>query len=303
LKNLKVGARLEKHPDKKNPWDFALWLKAPKAHLLKYNSPWSIGYPGWHIECSAMSTEYLDDQIDIHTGGEDNIFPHHEAEIAQSESFSGKKFVNYWIHTRHLLVDGEKMSKSKGNFYKLEDILEKGYNTMELRLLLLSSHYHSQMNFTWDAMNQAKVNFQRISDFVNKLKNRKTVEIDRNTVEIKKYQKKFEEAMNDDFNTPLALSILYNLITETNKLIQTNKLKSDSAKDILKFWEKINKVFGLIIQDEMEIPEEIINIAEKRKIARQNKNFSKSDELRDKILYSGYLIEDFKNNKYSIKKK
>ena len=151
LENLKVGARLEEHPDKKNPWDFALWLKAPKEHLLKWDSPWSVGYPGWHIECSAMSTEYLGNTIDIHTGGEDNIFPHHEAEIAQTECYTGQKFVNYWLHTRHLMVDGEKMSKSKGNLYKLEDIKEKGFSPMDLRLLLLSSHYRSQVNFTWDA--------------------------------------------------------------------------------------------------------------------------------------------------------
>jgi len=170
LESLKSGARLEKHPDKKNPWDFALWLKAPEDHLMKWKSPWSVGYPGWHIECSAMSLEYLGETFDIHTGGEDNIFPHHEAEIAQSESFTGKKFVNYWTHTRHLLVDREKMSKSKGNFYILEDVKKKGFSAMELRLLLLSSHYRSPLNFTWDSMKQSRQNLKRITEFIQGLK-------------------------------------------------------------------------------------------------------------------------------------
>jgi cysteinyl-tRNA synthetase len=309
LDNLKVGARLEEHPDKKNPWDFALWLKAPKEHLMKFESPWSVGYPGWHIECSTMSLEYLGDTIDIHTGGEDNIFPHHEAEIAQSESFSGKKFVNYWVHTRHLLVDGEKMSKSKGNFYKLEDILEKGYNAMELRLLLLSSQYHSQMNFTWDSMEQAKQNLQRITDFINnladyKLPSSRNIEVSiEASMDLKKYQTRFEEAMNDDLNTPLALSVLYELITETNKLLQTNKLQANEAKKILSLWEKMNKVFGLVIKKkEVEIPKEIIKIAAARKKARAEKDFQKSDELRKEIEKLGYIIEDVKEG-YKIKKK
>ena len=140
LEQLKVGARLEEHPDKKNPWDFALWLKAPKDHLMRWPSPWGSGYPGWHIECSAMSIEYLGDTIDIHTGGEDHIFPHHEAEIAQSEGATGKPFSRYFLHERHILVDGEKMSKSKGNFYTLAHITERGYSPMDLRLLYLSAH-------------------------------------------------------------------------------------------------------------------------------------------------------------------
>lgn len=302
LENLKVGARLEEHPDKKNPWDFALWLKAPKEHLMKFESPWSVGYPGWHIECSAMSSEYLGDTFDIHTGGEDNIFPHHEAEIAQSESFSGKKFVNYWMHTRHLLVNGEKMSKSKGNFYRLEDIKEKGFSPMEFRLLLLSSHYRSALNFTWESMEQARANFNRISDFVNNLKELTGKNTDgTGKIEIEKYREKFEEAMDDDLNTPLALSLLYEMITEANKLMADNKLNGENAKEVLNFWEKMNKVFGLVISKE-EIPVEIKNMAEERKKAKEDKDFSKSDELRKLIEEKGYLIEDTKEG-YKIKKK
>jgi cysteinyl-tRNA synthetase len=307
LENLKVGARLEEHPDKVNPWDFALWLKAPEKHLLKWQSPWSLGYPGWHIECSAMSTEYLGDTIDIHTGGEDNIFPHHEAEIAQTECATGKKFVNYWIHTRHLLVDGEKMSKSKDNFYTLEDIKEKGYTPAILRLAVLSSHYKSQMNFTWEAMDQAKSNFARISDFavnIRSLASDISLGGPAAKLDLDGYKKKFEIAMDDDLNTPLALSVLYELITETNKLIAESKFGSEASKNVLGLWEKMNKVFGLVIASSaIKIPEEIKKLAEERKQARINKDFKKSDELRDKILKAGYVVEDLKDNKYSLNKK
>ena len=305
LENLKVGARLEEHPDKKNPWDFALWLKAPKEHLLKWESPWSLGYPGWHIECTAMSMEYLGDTIDLHSGAEDNIFPHHEAEIAQSEAYSGKKFVNYWVHLRHLLVNGEKMSKSKGNFYTLKDIKEKGFSPMVFRLYLLSSHYKSPMNFTWETLEQAKTNLQKITDWINNLESLvssipdESPEIDFSHI----YQKRFEEAMNDDLNTPLALSVIYELITETNKLVAENKLSSANAKNILAFWKKINKVLGLIISKKTEaIPEEIMKLAEERKSARENKDFQRSDELRGRIEGFGFIIEDLKENKYKLQK-
>ena len=326
LENLKVGARLEEHPDKKNPWDFALWLRAPKEHLMKWESPWGSGYPGWHIECSAMSTEYLGDTIDIHTGGEDNIFPHHEAEIAQSECFSGQKFVNFWVHNRHLLVDGAKMSKSKGNFYVLKDILDKGYSPSELRLVLLSAHYRSQMNFTWNALDQARENLRKISDWANNLKSVAAKPLQDSEAEIDFvhiYAKRFEEAMDDDLNTPLALSVVYELITETNKLITEEKLSTATVRDILNFWEKINKVLGLEIKSNTFIisdltaktsldnitltpsnfSEDIIKLAEERKLARENKDFQKSDELRAEIEKLGYVIEDLKDNNYKITKK
>ena len=293
LENLKVGARLEEHPDKKNPWDFALWLKAPEKHLLKWDSPWSKGYPGWHIECSAMSTEYLGNTIDIHTGGEDNIFPHHEAEIAQTECYTGQKFVNYWLHTRHLMVDGAKMSKSKDNLYKLEDIKEKGFSPMDLRLLLLSSHYRSQVNFTWDALEQARKNFQKINDFVLNLE----AIVSRNisgseNFNLVSFQEKFESAMDDDLNTPLALSVLYEMINEINK---SDALSSDDAKKLLAFWKKMNSVFGLVLSGQAEIPQEIKDLVQKREDARNGKDFKKSDDLRDIIEKKGYIIKDTPN--------
>ncbi|HHE45791.1 MAG TPA: cysteine--tRNA ligase [Candidatus Moranbacteria bacterium] len=310
LDKLKVGARLEEHPDKIHPGDFALWLVAPKDHLMKFKSPWSIGYPGWHIECSAMSLKYLGNTLDIHTGGEDNIFPHHEAEIAQSEAYTGKTFSKYWVHTRHLLVDGEKMSKSKGNFYKIEDIWKRGFSSMDLRFFYLTSHYRSHLNFTWNSLKQAETNLQKIFRWIENLenikKNKKTVSTSKtkHSFSLKNYQEKFEQAMNDDLNTPLALSVLFELITKTNYLISQEKLSSQEAKDILIFWKKINKVFGLIIKKTTKkIPSEILKLAEERKKAREGKDFKKSDVLREKIEKKGYLIEDLKNNQYRIEKK
>ncbi|HEX8973994.1 MAG TPA: cysteine--tRNA ligase [Patescibacteria group bacterium] len=296
LEQLKVGARLEEHPDKKNPWDFALWLKAPKEHILKWNSPWSLGYPGWHIECSAMSTEYLGSTLDIHTGAEDNIFPHHEAEIAQTECYTGQKFVNYWMHTRHLLVNGQKMSKSKGNFYCLEDILEKGYSAMDLRVLFLSSHYRSQLNFTWETLEQAHKNLQRINDFALNLEAAASGNLaSPETFDVEKFEQRFEAAMDDDLNTPLALSVLFDLVTESNKLLAENHMSSANAKSILTLWKKMNSVFGLILSGQAEIPEEIRQLVQQREQARKGKDFQKSDDLRSLIEKKGYIVKDTKD--------
>jgi len=302
LENLKVGARLEEHPDKKHPWDFALWLKAPADHILQWDSPWSRGYPGWHIECSAMSIEYLGDTLDIHTGGEDHIFPHHEAEIAQSEGATGKKFSNFWLHNRFLLVEGEKMSKSKGNFYILKDIVDKGFDPMHLRLFYLSSHYRKQAGFSWPALEQAKANFERIAEWRNKLK-----EIAENgslasTMEAKLPNiQNFESAMNDDLNTPLALSYLYELITKTNK--QITDLSAEEAGEILATFEKMNKVFGLKFQEkETEIPKDVKKLADERLEARKGKDFQKADDLRKEIEKMGYIVEDL-GDSYKLKKK
>jgi len=320
LDNLKVGARLEEHPDKKHPWDFALWLKAPEDHILKYNSPWSVGYPGWHIECSAMSIEYLGDTLDIHTGGEDHIFPHHEAEIAQSEGATGKKFSNFWLHNRFLLVEGEKMSKSKGNFYVLKDIIDKGFDPMHLRLFYLSSHYRKQADFSWPALEQAKANFERISEWIGKLKDLTRARLLSTKNTSSKSDKSralvamsnFQSAMNDDLNTPLALAHLYEVITETNK--EFKDISTQEAGKILNAFEKMDKVFGLkfperknvtITVDGIVISDEDIKakfLADKRLEARKNKDFKKSDKLRSEIEKMGFEIKDLDEG-YKIKKK
>jgi cysteinyl-tRNA synthetase len=300
LDKLKVGARLEEHPDKKNPWDFALWLASEPKHLLQWDSPWSRGYPGWHIECSAMATEYLGDTLDIHTGGEDNIFPHHEAEIAQSECFSGKKFVNFWVHTRHLLVEGEKMAKSKGNFYLPQDITKRGFDLMHLRLLYLSSHHRKNLDFSWKALGQAKANYERIAEWLGKLKEitkHKTKSLTKAKMIVKeRLLPEFEEAMNDDLNIPLALASLYEFITVLNLRISKKSLDYKEAQEILDTFEKMNEVFGLKFPEkEIEIPEEVKKLADERLEARKNKDFQKADELRKEIEKMGYLIEDLED--------
>jgi cysteinyl-tRNA synthetase len=285
LENLKVGARLEEHPDKKNPWDFALWLKAPADHLMRWSSPWGEGYPGWHIECSAMSQEYLGDTLDIHCGGEDNIFPHHEAEIAQSECATGRPFTRYWIHNRHLLVDGAKMSKSKGNFYKLEDIVEKGYSPMDLRLLLLSAHYRSQMNFTWESLEQAKKNKETLFMLAERLKASAPGAEDVSSAP----RAEFFEGLEDDLNTPLALSVLLDFANKVNAAIDA-RTPIDTARTEA-FLAEALMIFG-IVRETIEIPAEIRRLADEREAARGARDFTSSDALRDRIFAAGWTIED-----------
>lgn len=294
LENLAIGARLEDpHPDKRNQWDFALWLKAPENHIMKWQSPWSVGYPGWHIECSAMSMEYLGASFDIHTGGTDNIFPHHEAEIAQSECANGVKFVNYWLHSQLLLVDGEKMSKSKGNFYRIEDIKEKGFTPMDLRFTYLLSHYRSQMNFTWDAITQAQKNRKTIENFISRLTNFAPADVtEQKTINIESYKERFDAAMDDDLNTPLAITILLALVTEGNTLMDAQKLTN--APEISSFITKVlTHTLGILLSDtKEEIPAHVMELLEKRNAARIQKDFASSDQLRDEIIALGYDIND-----------
>jgi len=303
---LESGSRVEINPEKKNPLDFALWIKADQNHILKWPSPWSVGYPGWHIECSVMSYDLLgQDTFDIHGGGNENIFPHNENEVAQSEAYLGKKMANYWLLWSMVNIDGSKMSKSKNNHTSIKDILQR-YDPMVMRLWILSSHYRSVMDYTESALEQAKSNLQKISTWAINLTNISDSENDSKSeidfVHI--YQKRFEEAMDDDLNTPLALAVVYELITETNKFLAENKLSAETAENILRFWEKINKVFGLeIASSAIEIPSEIVSLAEERKTARNDKDFQKSDELRVKIEQTGYVVEDLKDNNYKITKK
>lgn len=296
LANLQVGARLEEHPDKKNPWDFALWLKAPVGHLMHWPSPWSEGYPGWHIECSAMSMEYLGDTIDIHTGGEDNIFPHHEAEIVQSEGVTGKPFVKYWLHTRHMLVDGVKMSKSRGNFYVLEDLIERGYTPMDFRMLLIAAHYRSQMNFTWESLEQAKKNKETLFGAKERLFN--LSEENSDGFDGIDFFKSFRDALQDDLNTPLAMSIALELTKKMNAIL--DKKEKINKVSLEKVFEKMFFLFGLI-KEEVTIPKEVDDLATARVAARIAKDFALSDHLRDEILALGYKVEDVANG-YRVKK-
>lgn len=286
LEALKVGARLEEHPDKRHPWDFALWLAAPANHLMHWPSPWGEGYPGWHIECSSMSQEYLGDTFDIHTGGEDNIFPHHEAEIAQSECSTGKPFVRYWLHTRHLLVDGIKMSKSKGNFYRLADILEHGFSPMDLRICLHGSHYRSQMNFTWESLEQArkiKVSLYKVFARIE------SAPVTESGFSALPFLARFTAALEDDLNTPLALTVIQELTREINLLLDA---EGAPTSDVCSTLETMFSLLGLTFEERPSVPESILALAKEREAARLAKNFTESDRLRDDIISAGYTIED-----------
>ncbi|OGI21529.1 MAG: cysteine--tRNA ligase [Candidatus Moranbacteria bacterium RIFCSPHIGHO2_01_FULL_55_24] len=290
LEQLKVGARLEEHPDKRNPWDFALWLKAPEGHLMRWASPWSEGYPGWHIECSAMALEYLGTTFDIHTGGEDHIFPHHEAEIAQSEGATGVPFARYFMHVRHMLVDGEKMSKSKGNFYTLEDVIERGYSPMDFRLMLLGAHYRSQMNFTWAALDQAMKNRRSFRVAKERLLGSEVV-MDAEGFDGKEYVERIRTALQDDLNTPEALAIALEFAKSLNTALDTKQPLS--LEGLANAWETIYNLFGL--QDEaaqVEVPEEVKQLAEDRIRAREEGRYADADALRNEIGDKGFVIED-----------
>jgi cysteinyl-tRNA synthetase len=290
LEDLKVGARLEEHPDKRHPWDFALWLKAPKGHLMHWPSPWSEGYPGWHIECSAMALEYLGDTLDIHTGGEDHIFPHHEAEIAQSEGATGKPFARFFLHVRHMLIDGEKMSKSKGNFYRLEDVLERGFSPVDLRLLYLSSHYRSQMNFTWEALEQAKKNREALENAYARLR-KAAFSADRDAFTGHHHFEAFRAALEDDLNTPLALSHLLAFVKEANATLDRGEPLSGMVLDY--FDRMARDAFGLRIEaPDEDVPAAIQKLAADRERARADRDFAKADEARKEIEDAGYSVED-----------
>lgn len=298
LENLKVGARLEEHPDKLHPWDFALWLKSPQGHLMHWPSPWSEGYPGWHIECSAMSMEYLGDTLDIHTGGEDNIFPHHEAEIVQSEGVTGKPFVRYFLHTRHILVNGEKMSKSKGNFYTLEDILERGFTPMDLRMLFIGAHYRSQMNFTWEALEQAKKNRETLFGAITRLEDMPERENQESAFDGASYLERFREALSDDLNSPEALAIVLECAKQTNTLLDEEAPIDREALETV--FGKIFFLFGLVREKET-VPADVDELAKKRETARNMKDFAESDRLRTAIESHGYKVEDVPGG-YRLKK-
>jgi len=290
LDELKTTGRV-KHDeyDKEHIGDFALWKAWDEDDGgVKWVSPWGPGRPGWHIECSAMATALLGDQIDIHCGGVDNIFPHHEAEIAQSEGVTGKKFVNMWLHCAHLLVDGQKMAKSLGNFYTVPDVLAKGYTGREIRYALMRVHYRTQLNFTWDGMKEARESLGRIDDWLERL--RGIAENAQRRTE----DSEFEKALDDDLNISAALGFLFETIRETNRAMDENKLDAKTAALWLAWWDRINQTLDFESGD-VELPAEVKKVAEARAQARLAKDFRKSDELRDKLNALGWEARDTKD--------
>ncbi|MCI8471336.1 MAG: cysteine--tRNA ligase [Clostridia bacterium] len=285
IEEQKAGARVDVDSEKRSPYDFALWIKAPKNHLMKWDSPWGESYPGWHIECSSMGQKYLGEQFDIHTGGIDLIPTHHENEIAQSKGNCGKIPANYWMHGEYLLIDGGKMSKSLGNVYLIKDLVEKGYDPLVYRLFSYSCHYKNKLNFTWDGMEATAKSLERLKNgYQLHLEGKEEVENDL----VEELEEKFHQAINDDLNMPLAMGVVWEVVKQEKK-------SSKWAELLAKF----DTVLGLKIQEPIqkkqeEIPQEILELVERRKEARLNKDWAKSDELRDLIQSKGYEIKDTK---------
>ncbi|MBA3543773.1 MAG: cysteine--tRNA ligase [Chthoniobacterales bacterium] len=276
--------------DKEHVGDFALWKAWDEADGdVWWESPWGRGRPGWHIECSAMATSLLGDQLDIHCGGVDNIFPHHEAEIAQSEGCSEKSFVRYWLHCAHLLVDGQKMSKSLGNFHTLRDVLEKGYSGREVRFALLRVHYRAPLNFTWEGMEEARQALARIDEWLRRLRESAAEE----SADAEIADDKFFEALDDDLNISAALGHLFEQIRESNRELDAS-LAPGRAKAWLKWWERVNQVLAFEAEEE-KAPAAVSQLTTERVQARLAKNWQKSDELRDAIQALGWDVRDTKD--------
>ena len=297
-----AGARVEVDKEKRNPFDFALWIKAPENHIMKWDSPWGKSYPGWHIECSAMGRRFLGENFDIHTGGVDHIPVHHENEIAQCKGAFGHNPANFWMHCEFLLVDGGKMSKSLGNIYTISELKEKGIEPLAYKLFCFSSHYRNKLNFTFEGVKASNIALNRIrKGYLAHLNGNDSIE----EKEIEEYENRFHNAINDDLNIPLAIGVLWDVVK--------NEKKSKELADLIL---RFDKVFGLDLansekylqelneneEDMSVIPEQVLQFANERKIARENKDFQKADLLRKKIEESGYQIKDIAGGDYKIVK-
>ena len=280
----KAGARVDFDPNKKNISDFALWIKAPENHIMKWDSFFGKCYPGWHLECSAMGNKYLGEEFDIHTGGIDHIPVHHENEIAQGKGYCGKIPAHYWMHVEFLQINGGKMYKSLNNLYTLKDLKDRGYSPLEYRMFNFSSIYRKKINFTFEAMDSAKIALKRLKDgYQRHLNGKDKVE----TEVIEKFKEDFLNAINDDLNMPQAMSVVWNAIKYEKK-----------SKKIADMLLDFDRVLGLEIgklEQEEELPKEILELVEKRKKAREEKDWKLSDNLRDEIIKLGYNIKDTKD--------
>ena len=301
IEDLKAGARVDVNADKRNPGDFALWIHNPQ-HVMQWPGPNGAddkpiqGYPGWHIECSAMSTAYLGPTLDLHIGGEDLKFPHHECEIAQSEGATGKTFSKHWLHVKYLMVHGDKMSKSKGNFFTLSDILAKGYKPEALRYLLLSAQYRTPLNFTFKGLDEATEAVRRFQDLARALKSlghENCVDAHAYSV-VDEARRKFEESMDDDLSVSGALAALHELTRNLNKAMAENNLGPDGADAALCFLELVDKVFGfgMFHTSDEEIPVDVRILAADRATARAEKRWNDADRLRQALLARGYDVMD-----------
>jgi cysteinyl-tRNA synthetase len=272
---MNFGTRVKEDEERKSKTDFALWITNQPNQIMLWDSPWGRGFPGWHIECSAMSWKYLGEQFDIHTGGEEHIPVHHTNEIAQSEAaFQKHPWVNYWLHIRWLVVKGGKMSKSLGNVYSISELEERGFNPLSFRYLILQGHYRKNLNFDLESLGSAQTAYDRLKNAISNMKDDEKTN--------KKYLKEFEKAINDDLNMPQALAVLWELV------------RDEKAEGKVKTIEEMDKVFGLKLfeKEKIDIPSEIRKLAEERVKARKNKDWKKSDELRNELKSKGWDVRD-----------
>ena len=287
-----AGARVDVDPEKKNPYDFALWIKAPENHIMKWESPWGLSYPGWHLECSTMGRRFLGEEFDIHTGGVDHIPTHHENEIAQSKGATGKIPAHVWLHCEYLQVDGGKMSKSLGNTYTISQLKGKGISPLAFKLFCFTAHYRNKLNFTFEGAYGAQKALERLYD--SYVKNANGADEIEESI-ISEYKEKFSNYINDDMNMPGAMSVVWEIARNTKK-----------SKSFAELLLEFDKVLGLDIknaeqylkefkQENEELPDDIKDLITERNKARENKNWQKSDELRDKIISMGYSIKDTKD--------
>jgi cysteinyl-tRNA synthetase len=327
VEEMQVGARIEVSPEKQNPVDFALWKKAEPNHIMQWPSPWGMGYPGWHLECSAMSTKYLGQPFDIHGGGMENKFPHHECEIAQSEAAYGRQFVRFWLHNNMVTVDSQKMGKSLGNFISLKEAfagthekLSRAYEPLAVRQLVLNSHYRSPLDFSDAALFSARSGYQKISEAVRNLRkqiatapqgdpcvedvppsNRGQDARDTVLKQLDGAKAKFEEAMNDDLNTSVALSVLFDLVRLTNSLLENRKTTGETLVAVNEMFTKLGgDVLGVVTEECVQaggIKEDALDklvgiLIPQRAEARKAKDFARADAIRAKLDEAGIILED-----------
>ncbi|MGF9700948.1 cysteine--tRNA ligase [Paenibacillus sp. MABNR03] len=297
LQELQFGIRIGVDERKEHPEDFVLW-KAAKPGEIYWSSPWGDGRPGWHIECSAMAREYLGDTLDIHGGGQDLQFPHHECECAQSEVLTGKPLANYWMHNGFIRIDNEKMSKSLGNGVLVKD-LRTQYKREAIRYFMLSTHYRNPLNFTEDTMEQAQNSVDRIANAVGNLKHRlQAVTVDQDitaefAAKLEQIRQQYHEKMQDDFNTPDAITALFEWAAEANQLVQKEVVNAAEIRALLELFSELNAVLRIYTDAEPELlDEEIERLIEERTEARKSKNWARADEIRDELSAQGILLED-----------
>ena len=286
---MKEGLESAPEEEKEDPLDFALW-KAAKEEEPTWDSPWGKGRPGWHIECSAMSMKYLGESFDMHTGGVDNMFPHHDDEIAQSEGATGKPFVKYWLHSAHLVVDGKKMSKSLGNFYTLREVMERGYHGREVRYVLLSAHYRQSLNFTFEAVEAARASLARLDEFADRLRECKTTGEGLPTWAAKA-KAGFEAALNDDLNIAEALASLFDMVHDGNRAMDGGDADW-SADAVIALLASFDAVLGVLEKPETAVDSGVDALLEARAQARAEKNWAESDRIRDALRDMGWEVRD-----------